>query len=555
MINRWSQDVDTKWKPSEGLFESGSAKQIAEEEFKGHKDLKSAMASINFYLNRGGDNINEDRRKIIEKAKELLRNKYNKNFSDKKVKITYRDEDGEDSSEFDNDKEADDWEKIMEDRSRYGEKFRIISREYIDKNFSIELPYNLVDCDIMFDVKFDASKELSKYKKLRDSIINKCEKFHSFNECIANEYYLVKFRNSIDPDTIYIVKYTGDVSDPIDSYDYYIQDSILEELRDKPKLINEHVEWIIQPDSNSLIKLFELNKSTVINILKNIDKDSPLLLNSNKLLYTIDIVFNLYDIDMEIFSDIVFIKSGFIYDSKLIYTSYLCDLNKVYSYIKSNFKNGILKMNNFSERLMRVHDIFNFALDDSDVKKFNSMRDKVFKKFKKYKEFSELIPGEWYAVKFTPDQSTEYDLVLFKYTGDKNYPIDVDKTRYFMESCIDTGKHSYEDMLNSIEYVIKPDYKSLTEYLKISKDETEFALNKTGEDYEGYLFFPSEHGFKMELDKPYNLVTCNFGIDFNQFSKKVKAVAFLYEGDDYGIAYYIINDPNNEIDKFLKNNF
>jgi ferritin-like protein/outer membrane lipoprotein SlyB len=79
----WSDDVDTKWTPPEGLFENGTAKEIAKAEKDGHKDLKSAMASLNFYINRAGKNLSKERLEVLEDAKDELRELYNskENFS------------------------------------------------------------------------------------------------------------------------------------------------------------------------------------------------------------------------------------------------------------------------------------------------------------------------------------------------------------------------------------------------------------------------------------------------------------------------------------------
>lgn len=67
-------DVKTKWHPPEGLFTSKNFKKIAIEVYKGHKnDLKSSIASINFYMNRGGSNLSKETKEILEKAKDYLR--------------------------------------------------------------------------------------------------------------------------------------------------------------------------------------------------------------------------------------------------------------------------------------------------------------------------------------------------------------------------------------------------------------------------------------------------------------------------------------------------
>jgi len=77
--DKWSGDVKVKVHPPEGLFAKGSAEEIANWAWKAHKgDLKSAMASLNFYINRGGKKLPPDQEAKIEKAKELLRKKASK---------------------------------------------------------------------------------------------------------------------------------------------------------------------------------------------------------------------------------------------------------------------------------------------------------------------------------------------------------------------------------------------------------------------------------------------------------------------------------------------
>ena len=69
---RWSSKVKVKKHPPEDLFAKGSAKDIADWAKKSHKDLKSAMASLNFFLNRAGKKLDKKIRRKVEKAKELL---------------------------------------------------------------------------------------------------------------------------------------------------------------------------------------------------------------------------------------------------------------------------------------------------------------------------------------------------------------------------------------------------------------------------------------------------------------------------------------------------
>lgn len=66
-------DVKTKKHPPEGLFKSGSARKIADWALESHGgDLRKAMASLNFYINRAGENLDADQKERVEAAKELL---------------------------------------------------------------------------------------------------------------------------------------------------------------------------------------------------------------------------------------------------------------------------------------------------------------------------------------------------------------------------------------------------------------------------------------------------------------------------------------------------
>lgn len=68
-------DVKTKKHPPEGLFKSGSAQKIANWAWSSHDgNLKTAMASLNFYLNRAGD-LPAEQKDRVQKAKEILRSK------------------------------------------------------------------------------------------------------------------------------------------------------------------------------------------------------------------------------------------------------------------------------------------------------------------------------------------------------------------------------------------------------------------------------------------------------------------------------------------------
>jgi hypothetical protein len=72
-------DVEPKWTPPEGLF-TKSAKEIAQVLHDNSKDLKQAMARLNFYINRGGEDVpNKDN---LEKAKDELRKMFNASNAD-----------------------------------------------------------------------------------------------------------------------------------------------------------------------------------------------------------------------------------------------------------------------------------------------------------------------------------------------------------------------------------------------------------------------------------------------------------------------------------------
>jgi len=74
----WSGEVVAKWSPPPGLFAQGTAEEIANTIAKASKSLKQAMSRINFYLNRAGKNISDERRKVIEKAKDIVRKLFEK---------------------------------------------------------------------------------------------------------------------------------------------------------------------------------------------------------------------------------------------------------------------------------------------------------------------------------------------------------------------------------------------------------------------------------------------------------------------------------------------
>ena len=57
---KWSGKVDTKKTPPEGTFTKG-AEAIADWLKSSHKDLKSAVAALNFYRNRNPENMSQDK--------------------------------------------------------------------------------------------------------------------------------------------------------------------------------------------------------------------------------------------------------------------------------------------------------------------------------------------------------------------------------------------------------------------------------------------------------------------------------------------------------------
>jgi hypothetical protein len=76
--HRWSASVTTdSTHPHEGLFNE-SAQTIADELFAKRVSPKgpgSGMRMLNFYINRAGKNLSEERLKVLEQAKEILSQK------------------------------------------------------------------------------------------------------------------------------------------------------------------------------------------------------------------------------------------------------------------------------------------------------------------------------------------------------------------------------------------------------------------------------------------------------------------------------------------------
>jgi len=73
---KWSGEVKTKKHPPEGLFAEGSGEAIAKWLKSSHSDLKGAMGSLNFYVNRGGSNLSPERKKVLEGVKSKIQKMY-----------------------------------------------------------------------------------------------------------------------------------------------------------------------------------------------------------------------------------------------------------------------------------------------------------------------------------------------------------------------------------------------------------------------------------------------------------------------------------------------
>lgn len=71
----WSADVETEWTPKEGLF-TQSAPKIASYLAANSDSLKQAMSRLNFYINRAGSKLSDERKGVLERAKKLLRKRF-----------------------------------------------------------------------------------------------------------------------------------------------------------------------------------------------------------------------------------------------------------------------------------------------------------------------------------------------------------------------------------------------------------------------------------------------------------------------------------------------
>lgn len=66
-------DVDSNWKPKEGLFLSKSPNYIAKYLLDHSKDKVQAMKRLTFYMNRAGDNLSNET--VLNKVKDILKKK------------------------------------------------------------------------------------------------------------------------------------------------------------------------------------------------------------------------------------------------------------------------------------------------------------------------------------------------------------------------------------------------------------------------------------------------------------------------------------------------
>ena len=68
---QWVDDVDTHFKPEEGLFTRKDAQYIADYLLKNSKDKRQAMSRLMFYMNRAGDNLTN--KTTLNKVKNILK--------------------------------------------------------------------------------------------------------------------------------------------------------------------------------------------------------------------------------------------------------------------------------------------------------------------------------------------------------------------------------------------------------------------------------------------------------------------------------------------------
>ena len=72
---KWSGKVKVKWHPKEGFF-TQSAADIASGLKNNSKSAAQAQSRLSFYINRSGNNLSDERRSALEKARGILSKSY-----------------------------------------------------------------------------------------------------------------------------------------------------------------------------------------------------------------------------------------------------------------------------------------------------------------------------------------------------------------------------------------------------------------------------------------------------------------------------------------------
>jgi len=74
---KWANKVREKFHPPAGTFKEKSAEEIANIISQhGKASLKTTMARLNFFLNRGGKNIPPEIRAKVNRAKEIVHKRH-----------------------------------------------------------------------------------------------------------------------------------------------------------------------------------------------------------------------------------------------------------------------------------------------------------------------------------------------------------------------------------------------------------------------------------------------------------------------------------------------
>lgn len=73
---KWIDSAKTKVTPPEGLFASAPVAKVVKWLKANHADFASAMASLNFYINRAGKNLPAERKAELNGAKDKLRSAF-----------------------------------------------------------------------------------------------------------------------------------------------------------------------------------------------------------------------------------------------------------------------------------------------------------------------------------------------------------------------------------------------------------------------------------------------------------------------------------------------